>query len=333
MVLSNTKFSSGMLHICIYSFTAVVLEISEAGKTDNSDITKPMIDAILDDNAADAKHEVPSSVNVTESESIGSNLVQMKAVKSDNRPSKKPQIDEFVLPVKPHAAVARKTEQKKNRKETGIEMPSLADIKVLHARRKETPLKQKINIAVHKDGAKTTATENTKNASLAQTVSLKSGAKKGEVGSLGDEMHNHSSTLKSEIGDLGNLGTSTAEKDAVKSEEAAWKRKFGDVGLLTEQPKNPETPSVSDIGELSTFKKEIAAAVKGLGPEATIMTIKKSHVPKPHKRYWGINTMNGNEEIAAGDRQSNRRKYWGVNVMNKEKDNIPGKNFVLRPIS
>ena len=306
-----------------YSFIIIhfVIEITDSERNDDSDMPHKIMDGMLNNKNSDDKDRVPARINVTESENIGLNLVQMSMYHDEDKPSKKPSLGEFVLPLK-RASSAHKTEEKrkKSKKERAKEVPSLADIKLLHTRRKEISLKMKPNETKVQIDDETKANNHNEYGSSTNSGLKQSGTKHSEVGSLGDDLHGHFTDLRSQVGDIGNLGASNTGDEAAKSEETAWKRKFGDLGSLTEQPKNPEVPSIGDIGELNIFKKEMAAALKGLGPEATFM-MKKSNVPKPHKRYWGINA-NDNDNY---DRAPSKRKYWGINVLNKEKDSIPGK--------
>lgn len=289
-------------------------EMLHAINMDGQDISKPMLDEIVGDVMATKKHETPT-VNVTESESIGFNLNEMNGEHVMDNPSKRPTLGDFILPVKPASQNGAKKQEKKNEKQKLKEVPSLADINLLHKRRKEAVQKNKTNAEIENKVDKT-------NGTLDKT-------KQGEAGSLGDETHSQSSDadLRSKIGDVGSLGDSNSKTMATKKDERDWKRMFGNLDNLTEQPKNPEYPSMSDIGELNTFKKEMYAAVKGLGPDATFM-IKKSRVPKPKKFYWGINAL-GNSDDGAAESPTQRR-YWGVNVANaanEEKDTIPGMEF------
>ena len=269
------------------------------------------------------KNELPSSVNVTENESIGSNLEQMNANGDDKKPSKKPSLDDFVLPVRPASSLAHKTEgqRKKKKKEQPKEVPSLEDIKLLQVKKKEALSKAKSKERKLESASNITTESHSIKGSPDYSRLKKPEPKHGNVGSLGDEIHSHLSNLRNQIGDIGNLGASTHRNETGKQEEAAWKRKLGDLGNLSEQPKNPETPSASDIGELSTFKKEMSLAVEGLGPEATFM-MKKSNVPKPHKLYWGVNAFDRDRM----EKAPTIRRYWGINVSNKDKDSIPGEN-------
>ena len=270
------------------------------------------------------KKELPASVNVSESESIGSNLEQMNPNGDDKKSSRKTSLDDFVLPVKPVSSLVHKTEErrKKKKKEQPKEIPSLEDIKLLQVKRKEALAKAKSKERKLEAAGNTTAKSHSTSGSANYSRLNKPGAKNGDVGSLGDEIHGHLSNLRSQIGDIGNLGASIHRNETEKQEDAAWKRKLGDLGNLSEQPKNPETPSASDIGELSTFKKEISVAMKGLGPEATFM-MKKSNVPKPHKLYWGVNAFDKDRV----EKAPTLRRYWGINVSNKDKDSIPGENI------
>ena len=270
---------------------------------------------------SDDKDGVPARINVSESENIGLNLAQMSIHHDGDKPSRKPSLGEFVLPSK-RPSSTHKTEErkKKSRKEQPKEVPSLADIELLHARRKEISLKNKPTQSKVQIDHEMKANNRKENGSSTYSGLNKSGAKQSDFGSLGDDLHGQFADVRSQIGDIGNLGASNTEEETAKGEEAAWKRKFGDFGSLSEQPKNPEVPSSSDIGEIGTFRKEMAAAVKGLGPDATFM-MKKSNVPKPYKLYWGINSID--------DRAPTQRKYWGINALNKEKDSIPGKPFVI----
>ena len=284
---------------------------------------------VFGSSSENGKETLSNSINLTESESIGSNLEQM-SIHDDEKPSGKPSLDDFVLPSKRGSLVAHKAEEKrkKSKKEPPREVPSLADIKLLHARRKEILSKVTSNQTQPNQtqlGPSTNMMPNDHkgNASSSNPGLRKPAPKQGEIGSLGDDMHGRLADVRSQIGDIGSLGASTVRDEPSKKEEAAWKRKLEDLGSLSEQPKNPETPSSSDIGELATFKKEMSAAIKGLGPEATFM-MKKSRVPKPSKLYWGINAIDSQES----DGSPTQRRYWGINALNKGKDSIPGKVFM-----
>ena len=81
----------------------------------------------------------------------------------------------------------------------------------------------------------------------------------GKVGDIGDSVTKSFVSEQTENNNIGNLG------DAVTK------------SFVSED--SPEIPTPSDLEEIAQYNKEVAAALKGLGPDATMF--KKSAVPKP----------------------------------------------------
>ncbi len=163
------------------------------------------------------------------------------------------------------------------------ERPSFDDINVLHeVKRNKTIANRKTNETVVKSNIHTPLKSPLQNPR--QKLKL------GDLGNLGD------TSYKLNLGDLGNLGATTLSAPAGKKkppQEQASKRKFENSDSTknkTNSKQDPETPSLSDLGEIATYKKEVAAAIRGLGPDANLV-MKKSRVPTPRRRYWGVNTL------------------------------------------
>ena len=220
------------------------------------------------------------------------------------------------------------------------EIPSLYDIKLLREHKKKSANKTNLVEHVIVKPIKIAQPNKTKldNSTKLNHNDTPKRPKQEKVGNLGDEELKVPASHNTKLGDLGSLGDSRAAPVASKNasiEEAAWKRKLSNLGeLLSSGPsKDPETPSVSDLGEIATYKKEMAAAIKGLGPDATLMS-KKSRVPKkPRRRFWGINAV----ENDAADEEGNetdggirklKHNYWGINAASENyhhKDEIPSR--------
>ena len=234
--------------------------------------------------------------------------VKMTSTSKPERPGK-----EFKLP-HPQKEKFRTEMAKVNRKKQKSvqgEMPSLADIKVLHEKKNEESM------------LKPNATEITAKspASLPLLTSMINArdTKLGDVGSLGISV----------------TSSSVAENETI--EEPAWKRKLTEIenDVSKSTSTNPETPSVLDIGEIETYKKEYTAAVKGLGPDANLM-MKKSLVPnQPRKHYWGVDNLgvDVDQKSQAPTKPSkgsrvpmSHKRYWGVDNLGDDlshRDQVP----------
>ena len=278
------------------------------------------------DSASSETTEMPSKGG-SNSESIGSNLKDLASKSSkDTRPNSE-MMDGFSFSLKPTSGRVKPISQIKKQKKENTrprskteELPSLDDLKALHDFKRNRDAK--------KQKAQAVASVQNRTLKIAQSEK-----KKGEVGILGDEHFVASNSSQSQIGDLGSLGASTTLPHPTKASQgndAAWKRKLQNMGIAEspDKPADPEVPSASDLGEIATFKKELAAAVKGMGPSTLMM--KKSRVPKPHRQYWGIDVVGDNNEHEKDDISSaisNRRRYWGINAadgVSEPKNGIPG---------
>ena len=295
------------------------------------------------------RNAIPSQNN-TRDESIGLKLDQLAPSKIKDSPTKGSLSDGFEfakaegkageLGDMPTMKNLKKVKRKPKKVVKPKEIPSLDDIKLLQEHKKQSanktkPIKHVIVKPIKIAQPNITKQENLLKLHRNDTPKR---PKQEKIGNLSNEELKVPVSHNTKLGDLGSLGDSRAAPVVSKNssvEEAAWKRKLANLGELLSSgpPKDPETPSVSDLGEIATYKKEMAAAIKGLGPDANLMS-KKSRVPKkPRRRFWGINAV----ENDAADEESNeaeggirklKHNYWGINAASENyhhKDEVPSR--------
>ncbi len=287
----------------VYILIFLHLDI-KSDKKDNLENAESSLES-LTSHSKPASHKIPTERHITRA-NMALHLDQFNpTIKQENSSSKEFSLPGFMVPskaVKKSSGVADgfmlpQPSKRKNvtpvvkvqkKKMKVVETPSSQDITVLHQVKQNATRNKKVVNTAKVPKHQVNSTTPSVPEKLLEELKL------GDLGNLGE----------ARLGDIGNLGASRSLLPAghPKTQEPAWKRKL-EVEAATNtlsSSHNPETPSNSDLGEIATYKKEVAAAIKGLGPEANLV-MKKSRVPTPRHRYWGVNYFggktNGRDEV------------------------------------